>query len=71
MKLIIAYKNNKPWSIEVDPQITLLELKRKIAEHCKRANTNFNIINGIEILDSSKNNEKLSSLGLGKIIMCV
>ena len=42
--LIVIYKNKKPFKIEVDDNITLLELKKKIAEHYNTRYTGFNVI---------------------------
>jgi len=66
--LIIAYRNKKPWAIKVDDNITLLELKKKIAEHYNEIYTDFNILNGTDIIDNSQNNKTLSALNIKRFI---
>lgn len=66
--LFVVWRNEKVWTISVEDNITLLELKKKIAEHYNETYTGFNILTGIDILDSSKNNYTLSGLNIGKVI---
>lgn len=69
-KYVITWKNNKPFSIEIDDQKTILDLKKLIASHHKETYTGFNIINGIIEIGSDKNNNTIASCGLKRIVRC-
>lgn len=68
MKLIIVWKNQKPFQIEIDPSKTILELKKKIAEHYTETYTGFNILNGTDLIGSDKENSSISSCGIARVI---
>ena len=66
--LLVSSPNSKPWQIQVDDNITLLELKKKIAEYYHTEYTGFYILKGNECLDSDKDNYTLNSLGIKRLI---
>lgn len=68
MNLIVSWKNNDPFKIVIDDGKTLLELKKKIAEHYKADYTGFNILNGNDLIDNTKNSYTLSSLNIKRMI---
>ena len=68
VKFIVVWKNNTTLKLEVDIDITLLELKKKIAEHYNQTYTGFDVLNGNDILDSSKNNATLRELNMNRVI---
>ena len=68
MMLIIYWKNNKPFKLEISDSKTLLDLKKEIAKHFGENFTGFNIMNGNDIIDSSKNSSTLSELGIKRLI---
>lgn len=68
MMLIIYWKNNKPFKLEISDSKTLLDLKKEIANHFNENYTGFNIMNGNDIIDSSKNSCTLRELGIKKLI---
>ena len=68
MKLIVAWKNKKPWQLEIDGNKTILELKQIIANHYNETYTGFNILNGNDIIDSSGNSKTLEQCGLKRLI---
>ena len=68
MKLIVAWKNQKPFQLEIDGKKTILQLKEAIAGHFSEKYTGFNILCGKEIIDSSKNNQTLEQCGLKRLI---
>ena len=68
--LILVKKDNdsKIMQINVDGNIKLLELKKKIADYYNVLYTSFNIINGVTELNSSQDNKTLIELKIGKVI---
>lgn len=66
--LLICWRNNKPFKLEIDGQKTILDLKKQIASHYNETYTGFNVINGTDIIDSSKNNCSISSCGLNRVV---
>lgn len=68
MKLTIVWKNHKPFQIEIEPSNTILELKKKIAAHYSETYTGFNLLNGIDIIDSDKENCSISSCEIARVI---
>ena len=68
MMLIIYWKNNKPFKLEISDSKTLLDLKQEIAKHFGENFTGFNIMNGNDIIDSSKNSSTLRELGIKRLI---
>ena len=68
MMLIIYWKNNKPFKLEISDSKTLLDLKKEIANHFGENFTGFNIMNGNDIIDSSKNSSTLRELGIKRLI---
>ena len=68
IRFIVSWKNNRPFQIEVDENMTFLELKKKIAEHYNETYTNFNVLNGNDIIDNTANNKTLNKLNLKRLI---
>lgn len=68
MKLIIAWKNQRPFQLEIEGSKTILQLKQEIAKHYNETYTGFNILSGNDIIDSSKNNNTLDQCGLKRLI---
>ena len=68
MLLNVLFKNNPPLKINVDPNITVLELKKKIADCFHITDTGFHFYYGNEIIDNSKNNMTLKELNIRSII---
>jgi hypothetical protein len=68
MMLIIYWKNNKPFKLEISDSKTLLDLKQEIAKHYGENFTGFNVLNGSELIDSSKNSSTLRELGIKRLI---
>ena len=68
MMLIIYWKNNRPFKLEISEYKTLLDLKKEIAEHFGENYTGFNIMNGNDIINSSKNSCTLKELCIKKLI---
>lgn len=68
MQLIVYWKNNKPFKLEITDSKTLLELKKEIAKHFNQSYTQFNVLNGTDIIDTSKNSLTLRSLGIKRLI---
>jgi len=68
MKLIVAWKNQRPFQLEIDGSKTILQLKEEIAKHYKEKYTGFNILSGNDIIDSSRNNCTLDECGLKRLI---
>ena len=69
LKSIIVYiKNNRPFKIEIDPNKSILELKKIIASRFNSTYTGFNLFNGINIIDNSKNNCSIEECGLLRLI---
>ena len=66
--LIVSKVGERPCCISVEDSITLLELKKKIAEHYNTRITSFDILNGNEIIDSSKNDKTLKELNIKRLI---
>ena len=64
MMLIIYWKNNKPFKLEISDSKTLLDLKQEIAKHFGENFTGFNVLNGSELIDSST----LRELGIKRLI---
>jgi hypothetical protein len=68
MKLVVAWKNQKPFKLEIDGTKTILQLKEEIAKHFNEKYTGFNILSGTDIIDSSSNNKTLDECGLKRLI---
>ena len=69
MKVIIRWEGDHPlWTLEIEVNKTILELKQSIASHYNSTNTGFNIIIGDEVIDSSKDNYTLKDCGIKRII---
>lgn len=68
--LFIAWKNNKPFRLEIDDQKTILDLKKMIAAHHKETYTGFNIINGIEEIGNDKNSCSIATCKLHRLVRC-
>ena len=68
MKLVIFWKNHKPFQIEIEPSNTILELKKKIAAYYSGTYTGFNVLNGTDIIGSDKENCSISSCGISRLI---
>lgn len=54
-KFYITWKNHQNFKIEIDDQKTILDLKKSNAAHHGRTYAWFNIINGINEIESDKN----------------
>lgn len=68
MQLIIYWKRGKPFKLDINEMKTLLDLKKEIAEHYHESYTQFNIMNGNVIIDSTKNSCTLKSLNIQRLI---
>ena len=68
MMLIIYWKNNRPFKLEISDSKTLLDLKQEIARHFGENFTEFNVMNGNDIIDSSKNSSTLRELNIKRLI---
>ena len=68
MILIVYWKNNKPFKLDINGEKTLLDLKKEITKHFNENYTGFNVLNGNDIIDSSKNSHTLNSLGIKRLI---
>ena len=68
MKLIVAWKNQKPFQLDIDENKTILQLKQEIAKHYRETYTGFNILNGNDIIDSSGNGKTIKECGLKRLI---
>lgn len=70
MFIIVCWKNEKPFKINIDPKKQIKELKKVISQHFNpdSAHTNFNILNKNEIIDNSKDNETIESCNIGRLI---
>ena len=68
MKLIIIWKNNKPWNLEIDENKTILQLKKEIASHYKEDYTGFNILNGNKLFDSQSDSKTLAQCEIKRYI---
>ena len=68
MKLIVIWKGHEPLKINVDGNITLLELKKKIANYYNESYTGFNILNGNKLIDCSEDQKTLTELNIKRLI---
>jgi hypothetical protein len=68
MLLIVVWKNKTPFKLEIDGSKTVLELKQKIASHFNETYTGFNILNGTEIIDNTKENNTIESCNINRLI---
>lgn len=68
MQLLIVWRNKQPFKINIDPDKTILELKKAIASHFNQTYVGFNILNGIDIIDKSNDNSSLSSCGIKRLV---
>lgn len=55
MKLMVIGRINEHFILEIDVSQTILQLKKAIKNHYNGEYTGFDILNGSEIIDSSKN----------------
>lgn len=68
MKLVIVWKNQKPWHLEIDGNKTILQLKTEIANHYNETYTGFNVLNGNDIIDSQSNSKTLNECKIKRLI---
>lgn len=68
MKVIVVWKNQKPWALEIDENKTILQLKTEIANHYKEKYTGFNVLNGNDLIDSSCNSKTLKECKIKRLI---
>ena len=74
MNLNVFWKNHGVFKITISGEKTLLDLKKEIANYChKNYNglinyTNFNILNGNFIHDSTCNSKTLIELKIARVI---
>lgn len=68
IKLIVNWRGRRLFQIEVDENMTFLELKKKIAQHYNGTTTDFIVLNGNDIIDSTANNKTLNELDLKRLI---
>lgn len=68
MILIVYWRKNKPFKLDINEYKTVLELKKQIAGHFNQSHTQFNIMNGNDIIDSTKDSCTLKSLNIKKLI---
>ena len=66
--LIVVWKNKPPFKLEIDGTKTILELKKQIAQHYNETYTGFNILNGTEIIDNTKDNSTITSCNINRLI---
>lgn len=71
MLLIVMFKNNKPWKLTIDPNQTLLNLKKEITSHYELINKEINIKCGTEIYDNTNDSKTLSELNIAKLVQVV
>ena len=69
-KFIITWKDHQPFPVEIDDSKTILELKQIIAKHHGQTYTSFNILNGVETIDNTKNGKTIASCGLNRVVRC-
>lgn len=68
ISLKIIWNNHRPFEITIDDSCSILELKRKIAQHFNETYDQFNIMNGKELINNSKNNCTIKSCELKRIV---
>ena len=68
MLLIVTWKNNPPWKIEIDENKTISYLKKKIAAHYKGVNTGFYIMCGNKIIESTSDSKTIAQCGIQRMI---
>ncbi len=69
LKLFVRWEGDHPvWILDIEDSKTILELKQMIAKHYNYTYTGFNIINGDDTIDSSKNNCTLKECGIKRMI---
>jgi len=64
----IIWNGHTPFDITIDDACTILELKRKIANHFNETYDQFNIMNGKETINNSKNNWTIKQCELKRIV---
>lgn len=68
MKLIIVCKNRNPFHLEIDGNKTILDLKKQIASHYNETYIGFNVLNGNDLIDASKNGKTINDLGIKRVV---
>ena len=68
MIIIVCWKNGKAFKIDIDKNKTILELKKEISKNLNHSQTEFNILNGNEIIDNKRNSETIESCKIGRLI---
>ena len=67
--LFIRWEGDHPiWTLNIEDDKTILQLKQSIASHYGFTYTGFNILNGDEVIDSSKENLTLKNCGIKRMI---
>lgn len=68
MKIIVVWKCQKPWKLKIDENITILDLKKLIAEHYNLKFNTFNILNENKIIGSQSDSKTIIEYGIKKMI---
>ena len=68
MIIVVIWKDTKTFKINIDPKKKVIELKEEIARHFGAKPNDFNILNGTEIIDNSRNFETIESCNIKRII---
>jgi len=71
MELMVIGRNNEHFILEIDGSQTILQLKKAIENHYNGKYAGFDILNGSEIIDSSKNFLTLDQCRLKKFIRLI
>lgn len=68
VKLVVVWKNQRPWKMEIDENKTILQLKIEIANHYKEKYIGFNILNGNDIIDKDQESKTIKDCGIKRLI---
>lgn len=67
-KIIVVWKNQNPWLLEIDENKTILDLKKIIAKHYNLEEGEFNILNGNEIIDNESDSKTIAECEIKRMI---
>lgn len=69
ISLFIRWEGDHPiWTLDIEDNKTILELKKRIASHYGFTYTGFNVMNGDNVIDSSKNNLTLKECEIKRMV---